>query len=82
MGVAFLAWGRFFDRDGNRITGTVLVPSRHPPYTMRLRLRVPHGVKLRAVRVNEHRRPVDARTGTIDLTGLRGSLDVLAVLAR
>jgi hypothetical protein len=69
-------------RDGNRIAGTVLVPSRHPPPTMKLRLRLPHGVKLRAVRVNEHRRPVDRRSATIDLSGLRGSLDVVAVLAR
>ena len=69
-------------RDGNRIEGTVVVPSRHPPQTMRLRLRLPHGVKLRAVRVGEHRRPVDPRTGTIDLSGLRGSLDVVAELAR
>jgi hypothetical protein len=69
-------------RDGNRITGTVLVPSRRPPPTMRLRLRLPHGVKLRAVRVNARRRPVDGRTGTIDLTGLRGPLDVVAVLGR
>jgi len=68
-------------RDGNLITGTVLVPSRRPPHTMRLRLRLPHGVKLRAVRVNGRRRPVDTRTATIDLSGLRGPLDVAAVLA-
>ncbi len=69
-------------RDSNRVTGTVIVPSRRPPPTLRLRLRLPHGVKLRAVRVNGHRRPVDRRTGTIDLSGLRGSLDLVAVLSR
>ena len=69
-------------RDGNRIDGTVLVPSRHPPHTMRLRLRLPNGVRLRAVRVNGHPRPINQRTATIDLSGLRGSLDVVAVLAR
>jgi hypothetical protein len=69
-------------RDGNRIVGTVVVPSRRPPHTVRLRLRLPHGVKLRAVRVNERRRQVDPRTATIDLSGLRGSLDIEAVLAR
>jgi hypothetical protein len=69
-------------RDGNRVTGTVLVPSRRPPQTMRLRIRLPHGVKLRAVRVNGRRRPLDRRTGTIDLSGLRGTLDVAAVLSR
>jgi hypothetical protein len=68
-------------RDGSRLTGTVLVPSRHPPHTLRLRLRLPHGVKLRAVRVNGLRRPVERRTGTIDLSGLRGTLDVAAMLA-
>src|SRR4029450_9213291 len=68
-------------RDGNRVTGTVVVPSRRPPPTLRLRLRLPHGIKLRAIRVNGHRRPVDLRTGTIDLSGMRGSLDVVAVLS-
>lgn len=68
-------------RDGSRVTGTVLVPSLHPPHTLRLRLRLPHAVKLRAVRVNGRSRPVDPRTATIDLSGLRGSLDVAAVLA-
>jgi len=68
-------------REGNRVAGTVIVPSRRPPPTLRLRLRVPHGVRIRAVRVNGHRRPVDLRTGTIDLSGMRGSLDVAAVLS-
>jgi hypothetical protein len=68
-------------REGSRIAGTVLVPSRHLPHTLRLRLRLPHGVKLRAVRVNGARRPIDPHTATIDLSGLRGSLDVVAVLA-
>jgi hypothetical protein len=69
-------------RDGNRLTGDVLVPSSRPPYTLRLRLRLPHGVELRAVRVNGQRRPIDRRTATIDLSGLRGSLDVTALLSR
>jgi hypothetical protein len=69
-------------RDGNQVTGTVVVPSRRPPHTMRLRLRLPHGVKLRAVRVSGHRRPLDRGSGTIDLSGMRGTLDVVAVLSR
>ncbi|HEY7602886.1 MAG TPA: hypothetical protein VH760_01405 [Gaiellaceae bacterium] len=69
-------------RDGNRVTGTVVVPSRRPPPTLRLRLRLPHGVKLQAVRVNGRRRPLARSTGTIDLSGLRGTLDVAAVLSR
>jgi hypothetical protein len=69
-------------RDGNHVTGTVVVPSRRPPATLHLRLRVPHGARIEAVRVNGRRRPVDLRTGTIDLSGLRGSLDVVALLSR
>jgi hypothetical protein len=69
-------------REGNRLTGSVLVPSVRPPRALELRLRLPHGVELRAVRVNGQRRPIDRRTGTIDLSGLRGSLDVAALLSR
>jgi hypothetical protein len=32
--------------------------------------------------VNGHRRPLDRRSGTIDLSGLRGTLDLVAVLSR
>ena len=67
-------------RDGRRVSGTVQVPSRRPPHTLRLRLRLPHGVKLGAVRVNGHRRPLNRRTGTVDLSGLRGTLDLVAVV--
>jgi hypothetical protein len=68
-------------RDGHRVTGTVEVPSRRPPRMLRLRLRLPHGVELRAVRVNGHRRPLDRKSATIDLSGLSGTLDVEAVVA-
>jgi hypothetical protein len=67
-------------RRGLRITGTVVVPSRRSPHTLRLRLRLPHGVKLRAVRANGHRRPLIPHTGTIDLSGMRGTVEVAAVL--
>ena len=69
-------------REGNRLTGNVLVPSSRPPATLRLRLRLPHGVELSAVRVNGQRRAVERRTATIDLSGLSGSLDVTALLSR
>jgi hypothetical protein len=61
-----------------RIEGTVVVPSRRPPRSVRLRLRLPHGERIAAVRVNGRPRPVDRRTGTIDLSGLRGELEVVA----
>ena len=34
------------------------------------------------MRVNGRRRPSTCRTGTIDLSGMRGSLDVVAALSR
>ena len=58
------------------------MPSRHSPYTMRLRLRLPNGLTLRAVRINGHPRPINKKSGTVNLSGLRGSLDVVALLSR
>jgi hypothetical protein len=63
-----------------RIEGTVEIPSRTPPRAVRLRLRLPHAVRIAAVRVNGLRRPLDKRTGTIDVSRLRGTLQVVAVL--
>jgi hypothetical protein len=65
-----------------RIEGTVEIPSRTPPRAVRLRLRIPHGERIAAVRVNGSRRPLDKRSGTIDLSRLRGTLQVVAVLRR
>jgi hypothetical protein len=67
-------------RDGRRVTGTVEIPSRRPPRTVRLRLRLPHGLKLGAVRVDGRRAAVDRRTGTVDLTGRRGIVEVVATV--
>ena len=69
-------------REGRHVFGTVQVPSRHSPYTMRLRLRLPNGLTLRAVRINGHPRPINKKSGTVNLSGLRGSLDVVALLSR
>ncbi len=68
------------ERTAKRVLGTVEVPSHHPPPTMRLRLRLPRGLRVGAVRVNGFPRPVNRRTGTIDLSGLRGTLDIVAVV--
>jgi hypothetical protein len=65
-----------------RIEGTVVVPSRRPPRTLRLRLRLPHGERIGAVRVDGRPRPIDRRTGTIGLSGLRGELELVALLRR
>jgi hypothetical protein len=51
----------------------VTVPARTPPRRLLLRLRLPAGERLGAV---TPRRPVDARTQTIDLSGLRGTIEL------
>ncbi len=64
----------------DRIEGTVQLPSRRPPRAVRLRLRLPHGKRLAAVRVDGLRRLLDRRTGTVDLSGLRGTVQVVAAV--
>lgn len=51
----------------------VVVPSRTPPGRLRLRLRLPPGERIGAV---SPPRPVDARTQTVDLSGLRGTVEL------
>jgi hypothetical protein len=50
------------------------VPSRTPPPALRLRLRLPSGRHIRSVAPAY---PVDQRTGTIDLSGATGPLDLI-----
>jgi hypothetical protein len=63
-----------------RIEGTVDVPSERPPLSLRLRLRVPTGHRVVEVRVDGKRRPFDPRTTTVDLSGLRGTLSIVAAV--
>jgi hypothetical protein len=63
-----------------QINGTVEVPSRRPPGSVRLRLRVPAGQTVVAARVNGRPRPFDRRTATIDLSGLHGTLSIVAAV--
>jgi hypothetical protein len=63
-----------------RVEGTIEVPSDRPPRTLALRLRLPRGRHVVAVRVDGRRRPFHAGTGTLDLSGLRGTLEVVAIL--
>jgi hypothetical protein len=63
-----------------RIDATVDVPARRPPAALRLRLRVPAGRKVVAVRVDGRQRPFDPATATVDLSGLRGELSIVAVV--
>jgi hypothetical protein len=68
------------DAGSDEINATVEVPSRRPPLSLRLRLRVPTGRQVVAVRVNGRPRPFDRATATVDLSGLRGPLSLVAAL--
>jgi hypothetical protein len=63
---------------GHVVTASVNVPAT-TPQTLQLRLRVPDGNTLTTVLVNgQHWSKVDAATGTIDLSGLTGNVQVTA----
>ncbi len=68
------------DAGSGQIEATVEVPTRRPPVSLRLRLRVPTGRRVVAVRVEGRPRPFDRATGTIDLSGLRGTISLVAAL--
>jgi hypothetical protein len=68
------------DAGADQITATVNVPSRRPPGSLRLRLRLPLTEHILGVRVDGKPRPFDRTTSTVDLSGLRGTLYVDAVL--
>jgi hypothetical protein len=68
------------DAGADQIDATVEVPSRRPPGSLRLRLRVPAGRTVVAARVNGRPRPFNRKTATIDLSGLRGTLSIVALV--
>jgi hypothetical protein len=62
---------------------SVEVPDRPTPATLRLRLRLPTRDRIRSVTLaGRPYRRFDAATGTIDLSGKTGSLDLVAHLSR
>jgi len=61
------------DAGASSLRVRVEVPSRTPPGRLRLRLRLPAGQRIGRVTPP---RPVDARTQTIDLSGLRGIVEL------
>ena len=65
------------------VRATIDVPSRRAPASLSLRLRLPDGGRITSVRVDgrPHFR-FDARTGTIDLSGERGRVAVVAQTSR
>ncbi len=68
------------DAGSGQIEATVEVPARRPPVSLRLRLRVPTGQRVVAVRIDERPRPFDRATGTVDLSGLRGTISLVAAV--
>ena len=67
-------------RAGGTIQGTLVLPRDPRPATVRLRLRLPAGLHLGAVRIDG--RPARAdRTGTIDLSHVTGHVTLEAVVA-
>jgi len=67
-------------RRGNRVTAVVDVPARAEH--VRLRLRLPAGERLRSVVANGRAARLDARTGTVDLSGTRGRVAISATVRR
>jgi hypothetical protein len=69
-------------RSARTVEGWVDVPSRRHARALRLRLRLPNGTRITSVQVDgrPHRR-YNARTGTIDLTGRRGIVELLVAVS-
>lgn len=64
------------------VHASVTVPERAPPRALKLRLRLPRGQRITSVTLDG--RPFerfDAATGTVDLSGRRGTLDLTAQTA-
>jgi hypothetical protein len=65
------------------VSAAVDVPERTPPRALSLRLRLPRGGRIAAVTVSGRAwSRFDRATGTIDLSGLTGHLDVVARLSQ
>jgi hypothetical protein len=61
------------------VEATVHVPKRKAPVALALRMRLPNGRRIVAVHVDGRAfSRVDRRSGTVDLTGLRGAVEINA----
>jgi hypothetical protein len=71
------------ERQGNLVQAIVQPPTASPPASLRLRLRLPAGVRIRKVLLAGRPLPFDRASGTIDLTSQRrnATFEVDAVLA-
>ena len=61
---------------------SVDLPTRTRPRAVTLRLRLPHGLRLTRVTVDgKPWRRFDRGSGTVDLSGLRGTVELMAAYA-
>ena len=67
-------------RAGPTVPVEIAAPSPRP--SLRLRLRLPAGERLASVRLRGHVLPFDRASGTIDLTGRNGPLELVARIGR
>ena len=65
-------------RSGDDVSIDVSPPSSPAPSSLRLRLRLPSGERITGVELAGQAVPFDAKTGTIDLSGRRGELELTA----
>jgi hypothetical protein len=68
-------------RQGRCVHVTVDPPASPPPSTLRLRLRLPAGERLRSVLLDGRPIPFDGASGTIDLSRARGELSLEATIS-
>jgi hypothetical protein len=68
------------ERRGNRVLADLTVPGSRLLRSLRLRLRLPSGEEVATVEAAGRAVPFDSRSGTIDLTGLRGVVRVVATV--
>ncbi len=67
-------------RLGSALQGSIEAPARPSPSSLELRLRLPAGEHLGAVRINGRPAVVERPTDTIDLSGRTGQLELEAVV--
>jgi hypothetical protein len=67
-------------RVGSTVQGSIEPPSQPSPASLELRLRLPAGEHLGAVRIDGRPAVVDRRSDTIDLSGRTGQLELEAVV--
>jgi len=70
------------ERHGRLVSVMVAPPTGRAPRTLRLRLRLPSGDALAAVRLGGRPIKFDRATGTIDISGRKGPIELRATVVR